>query len=150
MFRVDETYRLPMPTSLLGDSEHAAYYPLVEATLNQPVWLLHVTALIPSEEIPRRRRLLVNSLPEALRILEFGPWLAGDLYAVLPEHLTGAARIIMGQCSRIWACEEPDSEELCWRIETDHGCVLYSELGTRLGEECNPMIVWSSIAQDSA
>lgn len=146
MFRVDRSSRIPTPALLSGGRQESSVHTFVEVTNNLPVWILQVLCPAQSKgETDRWRRFFVHGLRDALALSELPHWSARNLYVLLPAYVTRTDRLSSALCLAVWECEEPDSDELCWRIETDHGIALESMLGTQLGSERKRRQLWSAV-----
>ena len=145
MFRVDQSSRIPVPALLSGGRQESSIHTFVEVTNNLPVWILQVLSTAQNEdEIDRWRRFFVRGLSDALALSELPHWSARNLYVLLPAYMTCTDRLSCALCLAVWECEEPDGDELCWRIETDHGVTLESMHGTQPGNERKRHQLWSA------
>lgn len=140
MFQVDERFKFPVPSPLTREGVHC--FEIVEALLNEPVWLIHATEHSDAGFLVSRRRVLVHTPALAMQILSSPQWSAKRIYVLLPEYMTGLSKLSLCACSEVWRCDEPDSEVACWRLVTERGKLLWSPFGTPLGDERNPRLVW--------
>lgn len=148
MFKVDPRSLVPMPAQLAGGSG-VSLHTFVEATNNLPVWILQVLAPAQGEgEIDRWRRFFVSDVRAALALSDLNPWLARNLYVLLPGYMTGTQGMSSRLCLAVWDCEEPDGNATCWRIETEQGVVLDSMLGTEPGQERKLQQAWVASGLD--
>lgn len=140
MFQVDERFKFFVPSPLTREGVNC--FEIVEALLNEPIWLIHATEHSDGGRLIARRRVLVHAPGLAVEILASPQWSAKRLYVLLPEYMTGLPRLTLCACEEMWRCDEPDSEVSCWLIKTDRGKLLCSPFGTPLGDERNPQLIW--------
>ncbi|GAB4565876.1 MAG: hypothetical protein Tsb007_37700 [Rhizobacter sp.] len=140
MFLADQRFKFSFPSSLMRKGlEH---FELVEAVMNEPIWLVHATQRNDAESLVSRRRILVSQPSQAVDLLGMPQWASKRLYVLLPEFMTGLPHLSMHVCKEVWRCDEPDNEAPCWRLSTERGAILCSLFGTPLGDESNPQLVW--------
>lgn len=140
MFLVDEQFRFEAPAALKHPGTD--YYQVVESTMDQPVWVARVLDAGPSASFARYRTFFASDPEVALQILHLPDWSDRSVYAILPGHITGLAKLVAAKCRQVWRCEEPDGAGYCWRIEFDGVMLLISKCGTPLGEEVEPFLAW--------
>lgn len=125
------------------------HFELVEAVMNEPIWLLHATQRSESDNLVSRRRILVGQPSQAVDLLDLPQWTSKRLYVLLPEFMTGLPSLSMFVCIEVWKCDEPENDAPCWRLSTERGTILCSLFGTPLGDESNPRLVWRDTHLDS-
>lgn len=140
MFLADQRFKFSFPAALTRDGlEH---FEIMEALMNEPVWLLHATERSSQGTIMSRRRIFVHEPSLAVELLRLPQWSAKRLYVLLPEYITGLPKLSFHACDELWECEEPHNETPCWRLRTGQGEFLCSPFNTPLGEEINPRLIW--------
>jgi len=148
MFLVDQRFKFSFPSSLMR--EGVEHFELVEAVMNEPIWLVHTTHRTEQDNLVSRRRILVGHPSQAMDLLGLPQWASKRLYVVLPEFMTGLPHLSMHVCREVWKCEEPDNDAPCWRLSMERGTILCSLFGTPLGDEANPRLVWRDSQLDTA
>jgi len=132
------------PTALANLDRDAAYYRLVEITLEDPIWLVDVTCLnAPNSRLEWRRKYFAHEIHTALTLLSLDTWRSRALYVLIPGCTTTSAdRFRLGRCKRLWESQESEGEPSCWRVEFDDDEVVISLFDTPSDEEFNWMLVW--------
>lgn len=122
--------------------EGIEHFEIVEALMNEPIWLVHATQRDESDSLVARRRILLTQPSQAIELLSLPQWASKRLYVLLPEYMTGLPHLSLYVCKEVWKCDEPDNEAPCWRLSTERGAILCSLFGTPLGDEANAHLVW--------